>query len=126
MNIRITSLMIFLALASMGLDTSAQAASYVGQTDSPQMQEGQLLAQNNPPVTYVTEVSSNEIVMQITDGEFKFHGYLKRTSGNMFVGEDEQVRVMYDRSTGQVVVINVKTGTEFYNYVFSEADEGAL
>lgn len=84
------------------------------------------VAQSPTPVTYVTEVSPDEIVMQITEGEFKFHGYLERTSGNMFVGEDEQVRVMYDRDTSRVVVINIQTGDEYYNYFFSTADEGAL
>lgn len=85
-----------------------------------------VVAQSPTPVTYVTEVSQDEIVMQITEGEFKFHGYLERTSGNMFVGEDDQVRVMYDRDTSRVVVINVQTGTEYYNYFFSTVDEGAL
>lgn len=85
-----------------------------------------VVAQSPTPVTYVTEVSPNQIVMQITEGEFRFHGYLERTSGNMFVGHDEQVRVMYDRDTSRVVVINVQTGDEYYNYFFSTADEGAL
>jgi len=52
--------------------------------------------------------------------------HLQRAVDNNFIGEDEQVRVMYDRSTGQIVVINKVTGTEFYNYFFSEVDEGAL
>lgn len=85
-----------------------------------------VIAQSPTPVTYVTEVGQDEIVMQITEGEFRFHGYLERTSGNMFVGHDEQVRVMYDRNTSRVVVINVQTGDEYYNYFFSTADEGAL
>jgi hypothetical protein len=84
------------------------------------------IAQSPTPVTYVTEVSPDEIVIQITEGEFRFHGYLERTSGNMFVGHDDQVRVMYDRDTSRVVVINVQTGDEYYNYFFSTADEGAL
>lgn len=83
-------------------------------------------AQSATPVTYLTEVNRNRIVMQITEGEFHFHGNLVRTSGNMFVGQDNQVRVMYDRTTKRVVVINIKTGTEFYNYFFSDVDEGAL
>jgi len=85
-----------------------------------------VVAQSPTPVTYVTEVSRDEIVMQITEGEFRFHGYLERTSGNMFIGHDEQVRVMYDRDTSRVVVINVQTGDEYYNYFFSTTDEGAL
>lgn len=83
-----------------------------------------LLAAN--PKTYMTVVDNNNIVVQITEGEFFFHGYLERTSGNMFVGQDEQVRVMYDRGTSQLVVINVQTGDELYNYTFSMADEGSL
>lgn len=81
---------------------------------------------SSTPVTYLTEIDRDQIVMQITEGEFRFHGYLERTSGNMFVGEDDQVRVMYDRDTKRVVVINAQTGTEFYNYFFSDVDEGAL
>lgn len=85
-----------------------------------------VVAQSLTPVTYVTEVSPNQIVMQITEDEFRFHGYLERSSGNMFVGHDEQVRVMYDRDTSRVVVINIQTGDEYYNYFFSTADEGVL
>lgn len=85
-----------------------------------------VVAQSPTPVTYVTEIDQDKMVMQITEGEFRFHGYLERTSGNMFVGHDEQVRVMYDRDTSRVVVINVVTGTEFYNYFFSTVDEGSL
>jgi len=33
---------------------------------------------------------------------------------------------MYDKDTSRVVVINVVTGTEFYNYIFSTANEGSL
>ncbi|GAB4378597.1 MAG: hypothetical protein Kow00121_30900 [Elainellaceae cyanobacterium] len=81
-------------------------------------------AQSSTPVTYVTVLDDNHIMMQITEGEFRFHNDLERTSGNTFVGQDEQVRVTYDRSTGRIVVINAQTGTEFYNYIFSEANEG--
>jgi len=42
------------------------------------------------------------------------------------MAEDKRVRVMYDKDTSRVVVINVVTGTEFYNYIFSTANEGAL
>lgn len=78
------------------------------------------------PVTYMTLQGDNVIRTQITEGEFRFRGSLRRTSGNMFVGEDSQVRVMYDKGTSRVVVINKVTGTEFYNYFFSTANEGKL
>ncbi len=83
-------------------------------------------AKSPTPVTYMTLRNANEIATQITEGEFKYRGTLRRTSGNMFVGEDSQVRVMYDKGTSRVVVINKVTGTEFYNYFFSTANEGKL
>jgi hypothetical protein len=86
----------------------------------------QSVSQTPAPLTYMTPVNANAIRVQITDGEFKFRGTLNRTSGNMFVGEDSQVRVMYDKGTSRVVVINKVTGTEFYNYIFSTAKEGNL
>jgi hypothetical protein len=103
--------------------TSSGVTSVNAQTAVPL---ARIIAQSPIPVTYVTKIDNNQIVMQITEGEFRFHGYLKRTSGNTFVGQDEQVRVIYDRSIAHIVVINVKTGTEYYNYVFSDVDEGAL
>ncbi|MGG6295602.1 hypothetical protein ACQ4M4_14520 [Leptolyngbya sp. AN02str] len=78
------------------------------------------------PVTYMTVIDRDHVVVQISEGEFLFHGWLERTSGSMFVGEDGQVRVMYDMDTKQMVVINVRTGDEFYNYTFSNVDEGSL
>lgn len=85
-----------------------------------------VISQSSNPLTYLTEIDSDTIVMQITEGEFIFHGWLSRTSGNTFTGEDDQVRVIYDRGTKQVVVINKQTGTEFYNYFFSDVNEGTL
>ncbi len=101
-----------------GLVSSAQAQSFEPVSI--------IISQSSKPVTYMTVLDKNTIVIQITEGEFNFHGYLERTSGNTFIGEDEQVRVIYDRGTKQVVVINKKTGTEFYNYYFSDTNEGAL
>lgn len=83
-------------------------------------------AKSPTPLTYMTVRNSNEIMTQITEGEFKFRGLLRKTSGNKFSGEDSQVRVMYDKGTSRVVVINKVTGTEFYNYFFSTANEGKL
>ena len=78
------------------------------------------------PVTRMTRRNANQIAVQITEGEFNFSGILTRTSGNKFSGSDGRVRVMYDRSTGQVVIINQATGTEFYNYRYSDVNEGRL
>jgi hypothetical protein len=36
------------------------------------------------------------------------------------------VRVIYDQDAGRIVIINVVTGTEFYNYAYSSIDEGYL
>ena len=85
-------------------------------------------AQSNNLVTDVTDVRDGVIVMQITEqeSEFNFHGYLERTSDNTFQGEDDNVRVIYDRGTGHIVVINRVTGDEFYNYFYSETDAGTL
>lgn len=83
-------------------------------------------AKSPNPLTYMTPQGTNVIMTQITEGEFKFRGPLRRTSSNKFAGEDGQVRVMYDKDTSRVVVINKVTGTEFYNYFFSTANEGKL
>ncbi len=80
----------------------------------------------NVPLTTMTQKNANIIAVEIKDAEFRFKGNLKRTSGNTFIGEDRQVRVIYDKGTSHLVVINKITGTEFYNYIFSIADEGQL
>jgi hypothetical protein len=78
----------------------------------------------------MTPKNDNQITIQITDGEFFFRGVLTRSSGNIYIAQDEQVRVTYDREAGRVVVINKVTGTEFYNYPYRDpqrnASEGAL
>lgn len=74
----------------------------------------------------MTARNANPIAVRITEGEFNFSGVLTRTSGNQFSGSDRRVRVMYDRGTGQVVIINEATGTEFYNYQYTDANEGSL
>ncbi|MBW4659310.1 MAG: hypothetical protein KME15_11590 [Drouetiella hepatica Uher 2000/2452] len=78
------------------------------------------------PRTNLSQIANNQIAAYITEGEFAFDGMLYRTSGNTFVGEDGRVRVMYDRGASRIVIINVVTGTEFYNYVYSATNEGAL
>ncbi|MEA5448066.1 hypothetical protein VB780_05760 [Leptolyngbya sp. CCNP1308] len=81
---------------------------------------------NAPESTTITPIGNGQLSAYITDGEFSFSGALTRTSGNTYVGEDGRVRVMYDQSASRIVIINVVTGTEFYNYVYSTANEGAL
>jgi hypothetical protein len=82
---------------------------------------------SQPEKTYMTpQRDPNQIAIQINDGEFVFSGMLKRTSGNMYIAQNQKVRVMYDKGTSRVVVINVVTGDEFYNYFFSIANEGSL
>ncbi|HEY9657284.1 MAG TPA: hypothetical protein V6C65_02385 [Allocoleopsis sp.] len=110
-------------IAACGLLGSSLGSVSPAQSQTVQSAPFQIAA---TPVTYMTVIDADHIVVQITEGEFLFHGWLERTSGNMFVGEDEQVRVMYDRDTSQLVVINVQTGDEFYNYTFSITNEGAL
>ena len=78
------------------------------------------------PITTMTKKNRDQIAVTIKEAEFKFKGTLKRTSGNIFIGEDRQVRVIYDKSTSHVIVINKITGDEFYNYIFSITDEGRL
>jgi hypothetical protein len=75
----------------------------------------------------MTVVNANQIKVTIraTDG-FKFDGTLKRTSGQVYIASDRQVRVIYDRSTSELIVINLYTGTEMYRYTYSTVDEGSL
>jgi hypothetical protein len=78
------------------------------------------------PSTKMTARNANQIEVQITEGEFNFSGVLTRTSGNKFSGSDGRVRVMYDREKARVVIINEATGTEFYNYQYTDVNEGNL
>ena len=68
------------------------------------------------PTTYTTVQNSNEIAIQITEGEFKFSGILKRGETGSFVGSDDQVEVIFNPDNGHVIVNNKFTGSEFYNY----------
>jgi hypothetical protein len=74
----------------------------------------------------MTHRNKNQIAVQITEGEFKFSGILTRTSGNIFQGSDGRVRVIYDRGAGRVTIINPKTGDQFYNYNYTDVNEGSL
>jgi hypothetical protein len=126
MNIQITLLVVASILGASSFVLPAQA---VGIETTPfQMAQGaEPIA---PERTYMTPVDNNRIRVQINDGEFNFRGVLTRSSGNMYLAQDRQVRVMYDREVGRVVVINVVTGTEFYNYPYRDrqrnTNEGAL
>lgn len=81
---------------------------------------------SSTPVTKMTRRNANQYAVRITEGEFNFTGVLNRTSGNTFIGSDGRVRVIYNRNTGRITVINAVTGTEFYNYVYSDVNEGRL
>lgn len=73
------------------------------------------------PVTSITQQNPDQLYAEITEGEFRFSGALTRTdsSVNNFIGSDGQVRVWYDRDAGRIVIINLYTGDEFYNYSYS-------
>jgi hypothetical protein len=79
-----------------------------------------------PSETYLTRVSDNEYEAVLIEGQFYFNGSLYRTSGDAFVGSDGRFRVMYDRSENRIVVINLSTTQEIFNYIYSEVDEGEL
>lgn len=78
------------------------------------------------PVTRMTRRNANQYAVRITEGEFNFSGVLNRTSGNTFIGSDGRVRVIYDRGNARITIINVATGAEFYNYTYSDVNEGSL
>ena len=74
----------------------------------------------------LSRVGDNEYRAVLSEGQFYFDGPLYRSSGDTFVGTDGRFRTIYDRSNGRVVVINLTTGEEIFNYVYSEVDEGYL
>ncbi len=71
------------------------------------------------PKTVMQPTSADAFMVEITEGEFKFRGPLTRSSGNVFIGSDGRVRIIYDKNASRIVVINVVTGTEFYNYSYT-------
>jgi hypothetical protein len=79
-----------------------------------------------PAETYLTRLSDDEYNAELSEGQFYFNGPLYRSSGNVYVGADGRFRVMYDRGNGRIVVINLVTGEEIFNYFYSEVDEGYL
>jgi hypothetical protein len=79
-----------------------------------------------PSEAYLTRVSDDEYNAELSEGQFYFSGPLYRSSGDTFVGSNGRFRVMYDRTNGRVVVINLTTGEELFNYGYSEVDEGYL
>lgn len=78
------------------------------------------------PITKMTRRNANQIAVQITEGEFRFSGVLTRTSGNTFIGSDGRARVIYERGAGRITIINPKTGDQFYQYNYSDVNEGRL
>lgn len=79
-----------------------------------------------PAEWYITRVNDNEYAVTMIDGQFYFDGSLYRSSGDTFVGSDGRFRVMYDRRNQRMVVLNLATGEEIFNYIYSEVDEGFL
>jgi hypothetical protein len=90
----------------------------------------QTISQSNSanPLTKMTRRQNQSINVEITEGEFEFYGVLKPSTEkpNTFIGEDDQVRVFYDRNIGQITIINKKTGDLFYQYNYTDVDEGSL
>ncbi len=125
MKIQVTLLV---AASILGASSFVLPAQVGGETTPFQIAQG--AEPVAPQRTYMTPRNDNQIVVQINDGEFNFRGVLTRSSGNMYIAQDRQVRVMYDREVGRIVVINVLTGTEFYNYPYRDrqrnTNEGAL
>lgn len=74
-----------------------------------------------PQTTYMTPQSANAIAVDIRDGSFYFATILRRTSGSIYSATQNGVRVIYDRSSRRVTVINNRNGEELYNYFFTEA-----
>jgi hypothetical protein len=108
-------------LATESIFVYWDTAPYVSQTQTTPSQPAE-----GTPVTIMTRRNNNQIAVQITEGEFNFSGVLTRTSGNLFQGSDGRARVIYDRDAGRVTIINPQTGDEFYNYNYTDVNEGRL
>lgn len=77
------------------------------------------VAQNTNPKTYTTVQDLNNIAIQITEGEFRFRGIIKRSASRQFMGSDGKVRVLLNPYDGHIIVFSEATGEEFYNYYIS-------
>ncbi|MEC4983205.1 MAG: hypothetical protein SAJ37_04010 [Oscillatoria sp. PMC 1068.18] len=73
-------------------------------------------SQSSNPTTYTTVRNFDHIDLQITEGEFHFHGTLTKLPGSDYAGSDGQVRVIFTPNTGRVVVFSEATGQTFYDY----------
>ncbi len=73
-------------------------------------------SQIEQPKTYTNVQDFQNIDIEITEGDFRFYGKLKRVSGDLFVGSDKQVNVTLNPYSGNVIVFNKITGNIFYNY----------
>lgn len=98
--------------------------------DNDNSNSNQTISQSNSatPLTKMTRRQNQNINVEITEGEFEFYGVLKPSTEkpNSFIGEDDQVRVFYDRNIGQITIINKVTGDLFYQYNYTDVDEGSL
>jgi len=74
------------------------------------------------PVTYTTVLNDDLIRIQISEGDFFYTGNLERVSGETFVGQEEDIRVVYARDRGLITVINVVEHRDLYNYAYSKTE----
>jgi len=65
------------------------------------------LAQSMTPAqTVMSVLNENEIALQIIDGDFSFAGVMHRHYGNLYGASNRDVRVSYNRETGDVTVVD--------------------
>jgi len=78
------------------------------------------LAQSMTPAqTVMSVLNENEIALQIIDGDFSFAGVMHRHYGNLYGASNRDVRVSYNRETGDVTVVDTETNDELYSYVYA-------
>jgi hypothetical protein len=87
---------------------------------------------NSTDVTFF-DWDHDRIDMNLSDQNLVLNVELRRQNGpnsEYFMGEYNEYRVMYDRESHTVTVINYVNGKELYNYNFyevdSQVDEGYL
>ena len=91
------------------------------------MPAGFEVAQSRTPATTVRVVNKDTLLVKISEGSFRFDGALIRRVDQKFNGQNAAgtVRVMFDRATGRMVVINARNGEELFNYFVRSADSSS-